>query len=71
MDISMPEMDGLTATQIIRNSTDEIAKVPIIAISAFGDDYKAKALAAGCNELLPKPVDFDTLEPVIEKYILE
>ena len=70
MDISMPEMDGLQATQIIRKSNAEIAKVPIIAITAFDDSYKEKVLKAGCNQLIAKPVDFHILESVINKYLL-
>lgn len=71
MDISMPLMDGLTATEMIRRSNDQIAQVPIIAITAFGDNYKEKAIEAGCNHLISKPVDFDVLEPLIEQYIAD
>ena len=70
MDISMPLMDGLTATQIIRKSVEDISTVPIIAITAFGENLTEKALKAGCNYLITKPVDFDTLQPIIEKYIV-
>ncbi|HRH42449.1 MAG TPA: response regulator, partial [Pyrinomonadaceae bacterium] len=50
MDISMPEMDGLSETQIIRSSIDEISKVPIVALTAFGNDYRERAMEAGCND---------------------
>lgn len=69
MDISMPLMDGLTATRIIRNSVIEISQVPIIAISAFGNILKDKALKAGCTDFISKPINFDTLEPMLEKYL--
>jgi CheY-like chemotaxis protein len=71
MDISMPEMDGLSETQIIRSSIDEISKVPIVALTAFGNDYRERAMEAGCNDLIPKPVDFEVLNSVIEKYMVE
>jgi CheY-like chemotaxis protein len=44
MDISMPLMDGLRATQIIR-SLDDGHKVPIIAVTAFSKDFHKKAIA--------------------------
>jgi CheY-like chemotaxis protein len=54
MDIKMPEMDGIAATQTIRGSG---AKVPIIALTAYalsGD--KERCLEAGCNSYLSKPI---------------
>ena len=68
MDMSMPVMDGLCATKAIRKS-DEESKIPIIAVTAFGKQYYERAIEAGCNDLISKPVDFDTLQPVIEQYL--
>lgn len=68
MDISMPVMDGLTATQIIRRS-DSGAHLPIIAVTAYGDSYYRKAIEAGCDDLINKPLDFDNLEPVLNQYL--
>lgn len=67
MDLSMPVMDGLTATQIIRKS-ENCPDVPIIALTAFGDLYYEEAIKAGCNEVINKPMNFDKLEPIIEQY---
>jgi PAS domain S-box-containing protein len=59
MDIHMPEMDGLEATREIRAHGLEL---PIVAISADAlAERRAKALAAGCNEYVTKPIDFDVL----------
>lgn len=69
MDISMPVMDGLTATKIIRGFKDG-AHVPIIAVTAFGKNYLTSAMEAGCDELIDKPVDFDKLEPLINQYLV-
>jgi CheY-like chemotaxis protein len=68
MDISMPVMDGLTATKVIRKfkGTDTI---PIIAVSAFGNRFYKQALEAGCDDLIDKPVDFDNLEPFLKRYL--
>ena len=71
MDIRMPEMDGLEATQKIRALAREDAKtIPIIALTAnaFDEDVQ-RSLQAGLNAHLTKPVDpevlFDTLEHMI------
>ena len=69
MDISLPQVDGLTATKAIRDIEAEGESVPIIAVTAFGKLYYKKAIEAGCNELIDKPVDFDSLEPVISQYL--
>ena len=55
MDVSMPEMDGLEATRIIRTRDDEHANVPIIGVTAYAfDEDREKILAAGMNDLIPK-----------------
>jgi len=57
MDVSMPEMDGLEATRIIRARDDERASIPIIGVTAYAfDEDREKILAAGMNDLIPKPV---------------
>jgi CheY-like chemotaxis protein len=68
MDISLPVVDGLTATKAIREY-DKKAQVPIIAVTAFGKAYYQKAIEAGCNDLIDKPVDFDKIEPVLNRYL--
>ena len=68
MDISMPMMDGLTATQAIRKFKS-CAEIPILAITAHGRQFYEKALEAGCNDLIEKPVDFDSLESVLSRYL--
>jgi len=57
MDIAMPGMDGLALTRLLKAS-DTHAGVTIVALSAFamkGDE--AKALAAGCDGYITKPID--------------
>jgi CheY-like chemotaxis protein len=67
MDISMPEMDGLTATRVIRQSQDK-NKMPIIAVTACDKSFYEQAIDAGCNDLICKPVDFDALESFLNQY---
>lgn len=68
MDLSMPRMDGLTATRHIKENP-RAADVPIICLTAFSSYYEKEALAAGCREVLPKPVDLENLIKVVETYI--
>ena len=71
MDMRMPEMDGLTATRIIRkeNRADSAA-IPIIALTAnaFDEDVQ-QSLQAGLNAHLSKPVDPNVLFETLEKLI--
>ncbi len=67
MDIRMPEMNGLLATEKIRSSDQCI---PIIALTAFAfADDREKSLEAGCNEHISKPVKIEELKRVLQKYL--
>ena len=67
MDINMPVMDGIQATERIRQCKDACERVPILAITAY-DTYgmEEAALEAGCDDYILKPVDFTRLEKTIE-----
>ncbi len=67
MDIKMPLLNGIDATRKIREFN---AHIPIIAQTAYalsGDDEKA--MEAGCNDYIPKPIDKDVLIKLINKYL--
>jgi len=65
MDMMMPGMNGLDATQRIRQDRD-LRQTPIVAVSAYGvDEYRRIALAAGCNEYLSTPFEPRTLADLI------
>jgi two-component system, cell cycle response regulator DivK len=69
MDMSLPKMDGYEATRQIR-ANGALNGVVIIGLSAHamaGDD--GKALAAGCNGYLTKPIDDQLLFDTLEKYL--
>ena len=68
MDMSMPIMDGLTATKTIRR-LDGMARLPIIAVTAYGKSYYRQAMEAGCDDLINKPLDPDTLKPILNQYL--
>lgn len=65
MDLSLPVIDGLAATRLIRK-LESCEKTPIIAVSAHDtSDFLNEALDAGCNSYITKPIDFNELEELI------
>jgi len=69
MDISMPGMDGLTATSRIRD-TAEIANITVIALTANAmEGDKEQTLEAGCNGYISKPINVDTFIDEISEYL--
>jgi CheY-like chemotaxis protein len=67
MDIMMPEVDGFEATRTLR-ATDEFRQVPIVALTAM-EGARPLALAAGCDDYLPKPIDVRTFLRTIAKWL--
>lgn len=70
MDMQMPEVDGLEATRLIRQSGEPGADIPIIALTAnaFSRDLEA-CRAAGMNDALSKPIDQQLLFAAIERHL--
>jgi len=69
MDLSLPIIDGLAATKLIRRMP-EFKDVPIIAVSAHDiADFQEEALTAGCNRYITKPIDFGELENLISELL--
>ena len=71
MDIFMPVVDGIEATKAIRNMKKENSKsIPIIAMSAntFSEDVE-RALSAGMNDMLQKPINTNQLFATIQKFL--
>jgi two-component system, cell cycle response regulator DivK len=67
MDISLPGMDGYEATRTIRKT---FPSLPVIGLSAHAMQGDAeKAIAAGCNAYLTKPVGEDLLFQMLEEYL--
>ena len=70
MDIQMPVMDGLTATQTIRSKSSDVLQhdLPIIAMTAHAlRGHREKCLQAGMNDFLTKPLSLNQLSEAIEK----
>ena len=70
MDVQMPNMDGYTATQRIRDLDDSRAEIPIIAMTANAyDEDRRKAQEAGMDGFLAKPLDVDEMMRLLGKII--
>lgn len=69
MDLSLPVIDGLAATRLIRK-LPELKSTPIIAVSAHDtSDFQLEAIQAGCNRYITKPIDFNELEDLIKQLL--
>ncbi len=67
MDIKMPKMDGYEATQQIRKFNNDLVIIAQTAYAMFGD--KKKAIEAGCNDYISKPINKKLLLEMIKKHL--
>lgn len=71
MDVQMPNMDGLQATQLIRQTELNIG-TPIIAVTAHAfKEEQERLLASGMDDYLPKPIDLNDLVNLIKRWCLQ
>ena len=69
MDLSLPTMDGWTATAKIKE-IEKVKDIPIIALSAHAmPEHRDRAIKAGCSDYDTKPVDIKRLLSKMEKFI--
>ncbi len=67
MDIKMPNINGLDATRQIKSMRPQL---PVIAQTAYAmQDDEYKALQAGCNDYISKPIDANKLISLMKKYL--
>lgn len=69
LDIQLPKMDGYAVARELR-CNPELAGIPIVAVTSYampGD--REKAIAAGCNGYIEKPIAPDTLVAEVERYL--
>lgn len=70
MDLSMPEMDGLTATRLLRDLPGAAGRVPVVAMTADTDEAdRVRCQHAGMNDHVAKPVDRVQLLETVEKWL--
>ncbi len=69
LDLELPGLDGLKVTHNLRLK-DKTRGLPIVIISGWHpSERQDAAFAAGCNEYLLKPIDFDQLESILNRYL--
>jgi len=69
MDLDLPILDGIAATQCIRQDAN-LEGVPIIAVTAYPLSFThVKAFAKGCNEYMSKPIDMTELANLVNRYL--
>jgi len=67
MDVQMPVMDGLTATRRLRE-IEKVRFIPIVGLTAGAmEEDRSKCLAAGMNDYLSKPIDWDKLLTLLDR----
>jgi CheY-like chemotaxis protein len=68
MDVSLSKMDGLTTMRRIRE-IDALRGVPIVFISGHAQpEFRNSAITAGGDDFLVKPVDFNQLKTILERF---
>ena len=69
MDLNLPVLDGFAAAERIR-ANPGLKETVIVAVTAHQDpDLRARALAAGCNAFVTKPIDFEWLGDLISNLL--
>lgn len=70
MDVEMPDMDGLTATQKIRELDAPAGNIPVIAVTAHSSmKDREKCLAAGMDDYIAKPININFMKMTIDQWI--
>lgn len=68
-DISLPGIDGLELTRQLRGDP-RLGSVPVIVVSAHdSESVREEVRAAGATDYLSKPLEFDELRELLEKYL--
>jgi two-component system cell cycle response regulator DivK len=69
MDMSLPRLDGYNATKLIRREP-ALRGIPVIACTALNRwEWRGKAIAAGCDAFMTKPIDFRQLTETLDGLI--
>jgi len=69
MDMSLPVLDGWSATKVLKSDPDTSA-IPVIALTAHAmDGEREKCLQAGCDDFDTKPIEFKRLLEIINRWL--
>jgi len=67
LDLGLPRLNGLSVIHRLREEL-KLSKVPLVVITGY-DDHVDTARAAGCDDYLVKPIDFDKLNAILDYYV--
>ena len=67
LDLGLPRLNGLRVIHRVRDEL-KLIDVPLIVITGYDNQFDT-ALAAGCDEYLVKPIDFDKLDAILDYYV--
>ena len=67
LDLELPRLNGLSVLRRLRNELQKI-EVPVVVITGYEQHFET-AVAAGCDDYLLKPVDFERLETLLDYYL--
>lgn len=69
MDLQLPGLDGFAATKIIKEN-EATKQIPVVALTAYAMSGDAeRALAAGCDGYITKPIDPDDFHKIVAGYL--
>lgn len=69
LDLELPRLDGFGVVRILR-SHREFRDTPIIIVSAHdAEGFRQPAIDAGCSDYLPKPIDFERLDTILQSTV--
>ena len=69
MDMSLPVLDGWSATRVLKTDPDT-SSIPVIALTAHAmDGEREKCLQAGCDDFDTKPIEFKRLLEIINRWL--
>jgi CheY-like chemotaxis protein len=67
LDLQLPRLDGLNVIRRLRNEF-HLINVPLVIVTGY-DKHFDTAVAAGCDDYLVKPIDFDRLDVILDYYV--
>ena len=71
LDLGLPDIDGLTVAEIIREKEAEGIRTPIVALTSLDDeDVRLSSSDAGVDEFIAKPLTVENTQLLLEKYNL-
>jgi CheY-like chemotaxis protein len=66
MDVKMPDLDGYSGTRPIREFNKDVVIIAQTGLAIAGE--RDKAIKAGCNDYISKPINVDEIKGLIPKY---